>query len=85
MLSIKLSNPKTIVVQPAKTKTIETLTVERIVDLPGQKKVRAFVNGIDGPIILWEGAAYDSVGQWSDTDVINRLNELYNSGTASNS
>ena len=47
MLSIKLSNPKTIVVQPAKTKTIETLTVERIVDLPGQKKVRAFVNGID--------------------------------------
>lgn len=27
---------------------------------------------------LWEGAEYDSVGQWIDTDIDNRINKLIN-------
>jgi hypothetical protein len=43
------------------------------------KLVRCFVEELEQPITLWEGSAYDAIGQWTDTDVTNRLNELYNS------
>jgi hypothetical protein len=78
MNAITLTNPKTVTIQEAKTKTISTLTVERVVDLPQQKKVRCFVKELDEPVTLWEGAEYDSIGQWTDTDVVNKLTSLYN-------
>jgi hypothetical protein len=54
------------------------LTVNRIVDLPKQKVVRCFIEELEDPIVLWKAEAYDAIGQWTDTDVTNRLNELYN-------
>ena len=48
-----------------------------MVDLPKKKIVRAFVEEIEGPITLWEGAAYDAAGQWTDSDVQARLTQLY--------
>jgi len=84
MTGITLSTPQIITIQPAKTKTITELTINRVVDLPGQKIVRAFIQELDAPVVLWQGAAYDAVGQWTDSDVTARLNALYNSGTASN-
>jgi hypothetical protein len=77
-MNITLTNPKTVVLQEAKSKTITTLTVNRVVDLPKQKVVRCFVEELDEPIVLWEGAAYDAAGQYTDTDVQNRLLALYN-------
>lgn len=77
-MNITLTNPKTIVLQEAKTKTIDTLTVNRVVDLPKQKIVRCFVEELDEAVTLWEGASYDSIGQWSDADVQNRLTALFN-------
>jgi hypothetical protein len=77
-MNITLTNPKTVVLQEAKSKTITTLTVNRVVDLPKQKVVRCFVEELDEPIVLWEGAAYDAAGQYTDTDVQNRLLSLYN-------
>ena len=43
------------------------------------KKVIATTNipGTSNKIILWEGAAYDAIGQWTNTDVIARIKELY--------
>ena len=76
-MKITLQNPKKVVLQEEKSKTVSTLTVVRVVDLPKKKIVRAFVEEIDGAIVLWEGAAYDAAGQWTDTDVQNRLTELY--------
>ena len=76
-MKINLSNPKKVVLQEEKSKTIESLTVLRVVDLPTKKLVRVFVEEVDGPITLWEGAAYDAIGQWTDTDVQTRLTELY--------
>jgi hypothetical protein len=76
-MQISLSNPKKVVLQEEKSKTVTTLTVSRIVDLPKKKMVRAFVEELDEPVVLWEGDAYDAIGQWSDTNVQARLTELY--------
>ena len=77
-MNINLNNPKKIVLQEEKSKTVSTLTVSRIVDLPKQKVVRCFIEELEEPIVLWKAEAYDAIGQWTDTDVTNRLNELYN-------
>ena len=76
-MKITLSNPKKVVLQEEKSKTVTTLTVNRIVDLPKKKIVRAFVEELDEPVVLWEAASYDAIGQWTDTDVQARLTELY--------
>ena len=76
-MQISLSNPKKVVLQEEKSKTVTTLTVNRIVDLPKKKIVRAFIQELDEPIVLWEAASYDAIGQWTDTDVQARLTELY--------
>lgn len=77
-MNITLTNPKKIVLQEEKSKTITSLTVNRVVDLPKQKTVRCFVEELEEPIVLWEGAAYDAAGQWTDADVQARLTSLYN-------
>ena len=76
-MQINLQTPKKVVLQEEKSKTVTTLTVSRIVDLPKKKVVRAFVEELDEPVVLWEGAAYDAAGQWTDSDVEARLTELY--------
>jgi hypothetical protein len=76
-MQINLQNPKKVVLQEEKSKTVTTLTVTRLVDLPKKKVVRAFVEELDEPVVLWEGAAYDAAGQWTDSDVEARLTELY--------
>ena len=75
-MEITLNAPKDVTVTPAVTKNITSLTVLRLVDLPSEKKVVAFFNEI-GRVVLWEGAAYDAIGQWTDTDVSNRVKALY--------
>jgi hypothetical protein len=77
-MNITLNSPKKIVLQEEKSKTVTSLTVNRVVDLPKQKIVRVFVEELDEAIVIWEGAAYDAAGQWTDADVADRLNELYN-------
>lgn len=77
-MNIALTNPKKVVLQEEKSKTISSLTVNRVVDLPKQKVVRVFIEELDEPVTLWEGAAYDAAGQWTDADVIARLTALYN-------
>ena len=78
-MNITLNSPKKIVLQEEKSKTLSTLTVNRVVDLPKQKMVRCFIEELEEAIVLWEGAAYDAAGQWNDADVEARLKELYNS------
>ena len=77
-MNITLNSPKKIVLQEEKSKTVTSLTVNRVVDLPKQKMVRVFIEELDDAIVIWEGAAYDAAGQWTDADVAARLNEIYN-------
>jgi len=69
-------NKDIILVQEQKV-SVNKLTINRMVDLPAQKKVVVFVKEIPKPIVLWEGDAYDAAGQWSDTDVATRLQQIY--------
>jgi hypothetical protein len=75
---ISLTQSQTITIQEARTAEIDTLTINRMVDLPVQKVVKVFIAELPTPVTLWEGDAYDAIGQWTDQDVIDRLNELYN-------
>jgi hypothetical protein len=74
-MKITLSAQKEIVVAE-QVKTVNEISINRMVDLPQQKKVLVFTNEL-GQVVLWEGTAYDAIGQWTDQDVIARLNELY--------
>lgn len=76
-MNITLSTPKKVVLQEEQSKTISTITVQRVVDLPKQKVVKVFIAELDEPVILWEGAAYDDAGQWTDADVLSKLTQLY--------
>ena len=56
-MNITLNAPKKIVLQEEKSKTVTSLTVSRVVDLPKQKMVRCFVEELDDAIVLWEGVS----------------------------
>lgn len=67
-MEIKLDNKKTVVIAPAVTKELEKVTIVRIVDLPVEKKVRAFVRELGRPIELPELSG-DKYGDWTDKKV----------------
>jgi hypothetical protein len=67
-MEITLKNKKTITVSPARTKEIEKITIVRIVDLPVEKKVRAFVREIGLPIELPQLSG-ENYGDWTDKAV----------------
>lgn len=52
------------------------IKIKQIVDESENKKVIAFTDKA-GKIVLWEGAAYDAIGQWTDSDVQARIIELF--------
>jgi len=76
-MKIILNTPQDIVIIKEVKNTINELEVIELVDSPQSKIVWAVTIQL-GKITLWEGAEYDAIGQWTDADVVNRLNELYN-------
>jgi hypothetical protein len=61
---------------PKRTPRPTTVTLDYTIDNPTKKIIYAHTLEV-GRIILWEGAAYDAIGQWTDNDVTNKLKELY--------
>lgn len=55
------------------------VNIIRVIDEAEYKKVYCVIefNGIEKFITLWEGVEYDAIGQWTDDDVKNRLNEIF--------
>lgn len=76
-MKVTLTTEKTIVVREAETKLVTELTVHSITDNPTLKKVTCVTREV-GLIVLWEGAAYDAIGQWKDSDVTAKLLSIYN-------
>jgi len=75
-MEITFETQKEMVVTPEVKNTFTSVTVNSIIDRPNRKIVTAnFLEGFS--IVLWKGEEYDVIGQWTDTDVINRINELY--------
>lgn len=57
----------------------DKIIINQIIDSSVRKSVTAYTNS--GRVFtLWAGEAYDSIGQWTDTDAINRIIELVSSG-----
>jgi hypothetical protein len=77
-MEIQLSQPKDVVIVKERKKTIEKITVLEVIDNSSKKQVTANTQEL-ASVMLWKGDDYDAIGQWTDTDVINKLNELYNS------
>jgi len=71
-----ITEAKTLIISPEKITTINSIQVTMVFDDPINKKVLASTKEV-GNLILWEGASYDAIGQWTDTDVQNRILELY--------
>ena len=76
-MKITFETPKEIVVVKELKRTFEEVTIEEVVDNPSRKEVKAFTREL-GILVLWSGEAYDLIGQWTDADVVARVNELLN-------
>tara|TARA_S200002703_G_C3695294_1_gene213512 strand:- start:3 stop:263 length:261 start_codon:yes stop_codon:yes gene_type:complete len=70
-LEVTLSENKTIITQPEESQTLSgNVQINRIVDIPAQRQVNVFVEGI-GRIELDElsGDNYDTPAEWTNADV----------------
>lgn len=76
-LQITLSTPTTIVKQPEVTETISEITIDRIVDIPGEKKVIVFIRGEIIELSQLSGDNYDTPNEWTNEDVINAVKTHY--------
>jgi hypothetical protein len=67
---------ESIQIEPNYEFNINNISIDHYIDSPSFKTVTAYTKQ-HGPIILWEGEAYDVVGQWTDADVQARLLEMF--------
>lgn len=76
-MKITFDSEKTYVTRPEESKKVTSVTIRQIMDNNYNKTVTAMTEEL-GMVILWKGEAYDLIGQWTDTDVENRINEILN-------
>jgi len=65
-MQVKLSTPRESITRGGETISTDTLTIRRIVDLPGRRIVRVFVEELSRPIIVMEGDGYR---EWTKADI----------------
>jgi len=76
-LKITLTTPKIIIKQPEISVTLNEVTIDRIVDLPSQRKVVVFVSGERIELDALSGDNYDTPEEWSNETLINAVKEHY--------
>ena len=77
-MRITLLEPVTVTRNENSKQFENEIVIVRMVDRPQDKIIRVFFENCEFPIDLWAGDEYDVVGQWTDTDIINRIKSLYN-------
>ena len=75
-MEIVFDPPKEIVTTTGATHIVSSINIMSITDWPDGKLVEILTTDRVN-IALWMGTDYDAIGQWTDTDVVNRINELY--------
>ncbi len=75
-LIIELESPKTIVVKEAVTKTVESIVLLQFLDVGTSVEAKLSIDNEIKDIILWDGDDYINIGQYTDTDIVNRIKEL---------
>ncbi len=68
--------PEDIQTTPVYVFDLNNISIDHYIDSPSYKTVTAYTKQV-GAILLWEGAAYDAIGQWTDSDVEARLLEMF--------
>ena len=76
-MKIELNQATEVVVVTEKKISVEEITINELIDLPARKMVVAKTKEV-GQVVLWKDADYDAIGQWTDSDVVARISELYN-------
>lgn len=77
-LQIILDVPKTIVKQPEVTETISEITIDRIVDVPGEREVFVFIGGERIELPQISGDNYDTPDEWTNADVVSAVKAHFN-------
>ena len=77
-MAVSLGSTQNVVVTPAKTISLSEVNVNRWSDNPSTKKVTAFIKELNNPVVLWEGEAYDTIGDWTTAQANARLVEIIN-------
>ena len=70
-LTVSLSGEITTIIRPAETATFrDQITINRIVDIPSERKVIVFIEGL-GRIVLEDlsDSNYDTPNEWTNADV----------------
>lgn len=78
-LIITFDTPQEIIVQPEIKKTITNLTINRIVDIPSERKVAVFVDGERIELDALSGDNYDTPDEWTNATLVNAVSAYYNS------
>jgi hypothetical protein len=76
-LEVEFNEQKTIVVVQEQSVTIDKIVIREMIDRPNERVVYVYTEGIPGVIKLWEGDEYDTIGDWTNQDVIDKINEIY--------
>lgn len=79
-LTVSIEENKTVITQPAQSISLNgQVTINRIVDLPAEKKVFVFtaeLGKIDLPSLSDEN--YDNPNEWTNADVVEAVSEYVN-------
>lgn len=75
-MEITFNKPTEILIISEKKISVEKITIVEVVDNPSRKIVWATTKEV-GKVILWKDSDYDAIGQWTDSNVSNRVIELY--------
>lgn len=81
-MTIKLEEKRQIVVVPAQVVTTDEILINEIRDTG--TSVIAMITPLEKStilaqtrtIVLWEGKEYEQIGQWTDSDVENKLKQI---------
>lgn len=75
-LEVAFSSPKVVREIPAQTVSVSKIEIDYFIDSPADKKVEAYTRQV-GKIVLWEGDAYDAIGDWTTADVEAKIKDIY--------
>lgn len=76
-ITIELSNKVKVKALGNKEVEIEKIEIHKFEDSPLKKTVVALCRNHPTKITLWEGAAYDAIGDWTTQNVIDKVLEIY--------
>jgi hypothetical protein len=76
-LQIDLQTPLKIVKQPLVEETINEIVIERIVDVPKEKKVFVFIKGQRIELPELSGDNYDNPDEWTNADIVAAVKAHY--------